>query len=248
MLRRLVAVLAVAACAAGVVAYQATRPSRPASGSQIFVPSPKFFLDFSPSFRTSIADAYYLDMVQYYGEYLKARKLSSMPAMANLVTQLSPHFLRPYEFASFGLVDAGKPELGAKVLEQGFRENPGQWGFPALRAFFAYEYGTGTKRQNALQAAAWYRKAAAVPGAPTYLLRLAADLSAKGGAGRKAIVLWGQVYAQGDKYSQKKAVAGLEKVLPKDKTARMKALAPLYGTMPKAQFQTLLSELFAGYT
>ena len=123
------------------------------------MPSPKFFLDFSPSFRTSIADAYYLDIVQYYGEYMKAGRLSSMPAMANLITQLSPHFLRPYEFAAFALVDAGKPELGAKLLEQGFRENPGQWGFLALRAFFAYQYGTGTKAQNALQAAAWYRKA-----------------------------------------------------------------------------------------
>ena len=214
----------------------------------MFVPSPKFFLDFSPSFRTSIADAYYLDMIQYYGDHVKAGTLSSMPAMANLVTQLSPHFLRPYEFAAFALVDAGKPALGAKLLEQGFRENPRQWGFPALRAFFAYQYGTGTKRQNALQAAAWYRRAAAVPGAPTYLLRLAADLSTKGGDAAKAIVLWGQVYAHGDKYSKEKAVAGLEKVLPQDKTARMKALAPLYGTMPRAQLQTLLSELFAGYT
>lgn len=240
--------LAVLACAAGVVAYQTTQPARAGASSQVFVPSPKFFLEFSPSFRTSIADAYYLEMVQYYGEYLQAKKLSSLPAMANLVTQLSPHFLRPYEFGAFALLDAGKPQLGAELLERGFRENPGQWGFPALRAFFAYQYGTGTKAQNALEAAAWYRKAAAVPGAPDYLLRLAADLSARGGEDAKAVILWGQVYAHGDKYSRAKAVAGLEQVLPKDKTAREKALAPLYGTMPKAEFEQLIAELFKGYT
>ena len=33
-------------------------------------PSPQFFLDFSPSFRTTIADAYWLQMIQYYGEHI----------------------------------------------------------------------------------------------------------------------------------------------------------------------------------
>ena len=67
--------------------------------------------------------------------------------------------------------------------------------------------------------------------------RLAAELSAKGGDLEKAMAMWGQVYAKGDKYSRQKAVAGLDKILPTDKTARMKALAPLYGTMPKAELR-----------
>ena len=75
MFRRAVAVLVILACAGGVVAYQATRPRRAAANPHVFVPSPQFFLDFSPSFRTSIADAYYLNMVQYYGEHLKSGRL-----------------------------------------------------------------------------------------------------------------------------------------------------------------------------
>ncbi len=70
MLRRVVAIVVVVACAAGVVAYQATRPAKAPADPRVFVPSPRFFLDFSPSFRTSIADAYYLNMVQYYGEHV----------------------------------------------------------------------------------------------------------------------------------------------------------------------------------
>lgn len=247
MLRRALAILVVLACAAGGVAYQVTQPAKAPASPRVFVPSPKFFLDFSPSFRTSIADLYYLDMVQYYGEHLKARQLESLPAMVDLVTALSPHFLRPYEFGAFALVDAGRADLSVKFLERGFQANPGKWDFPALIAYFAYQYGLGTKQQNDLAGARWYEKAAAIPGAPAYLLRLAAVLSGKAGETQKAVIMWGQVYASGDKYSRQKAVTGLERILPTDKAARMKALAPLYGTMPKAEFDALVAELFKGY-
>ena len=42
----------------------------------------------------SIADAYYLRMVQYYGEHIESGRLESLPAMVDLVTALSPHFMR----------------------------------------------------------------------------------------------------------------------------------------------------------
>ena len=85
------------------------------------------------------------------------------------------------------------------------------------------------------------------PGSPPYLLRLAAVLAGKGGEEEKAVTMWGQVYAAGDKYSRQKAVDGLDRILPKDKAARMKAVAPLYETMPKADFEALIAELFKGY-
>ena len=247
MIRRIVAVVVVLACAAGVVAYQATRPGQAPADPRVFVPSPKFFLDFSPSFRTSIADVYYLNMIQYYGEHLERARLQSMPAMVDLVSTLSPHFIRPFTFGAFALVDAGRPDLSVKLLQRGFKENPTQWGFPAYLGYFAYQYGSRTKAQNDLAAARWYERAAAIPGSPPYLLRLAAVLSGKGGDLEKAVTMWGQVYAAGDKYSRQKAVTGLSRILPKDKTARMKAVAPLYGTLPKDEFDALIAELFKGY-
>jgi len=245
--RRVVAIVVVVACAAGVVAYQATRPARAPASPRVFVPSPRFFLDFSPSFRTSIADAYYLNMVQYYGEHLTSGRLESLPAMVDLVTALSPHFIRPYRFGAFALVDAGRPDLSVKLLQRAFEENPAEWGFPAYLGYFAYQYGSGSKKQNDLAAARWYERAASVPGSPPYLLRLAAVLSGKGGDLEKSVTMWGQVYMGGDKYSRKKAVDGLERILPEDKTARMKAVATLYDTMPKAEFDALIAELFKGY-
>lgn len=244
MAKRVLAALVVLFCAGIVVAYQASRPAQAPADPRVFVPSPTFFLDFSPSFRTSIADVYYLRMVQYYGEHLQSGRLESLPAMVDLVTALSPHFMRPYQFGAFALVDAGRPDLSVKILERGFKENPTEWGFPAYLGYFAYQYGPGTKEQNDLAGGRWYEKAAAIPGSPAFLSRLAATLTAKGGENEKAIVMWGQVYAAGDKYARQKAVTGLELILPSAEAARMKALAPLYDTMPKAEFEALIAELF----
>ena len=49
----------------------------------------------------------------------------------------------------------------------------------------------------------------------------------------------GQAYLAGDKYAREKAVTGLQYILPEDKEARMRALAPLYDTMPKAEVDAL---------
>ena len=247
MARRVVAVLIVLLCAAGVVAYQVSRPTKAPAGARVFVPAPQFFLDFSPSFRTTIADAYYLMMVQYYGEHVNGDgRLDSLPQMVDLVTTLSPHFTRAYLFAAFALIDAGRPDASYEVLKRGFAENPDDWRFPAYLGFFVYRYGSGKGKD--LVAANWYQKAAAIPGSPAYLARLSALLAAKGGDTEKAIVMWGQAYMGGDKYVQARAVSELDKLLPTEKGARMKALAPLVGTMPKDQFDALIAALFKGYT
>ncbi len=57
----------------------------------------------------------------------------------------------------------------------------------------------------------------------------------------------GQAYLAGDRYARQKAVDGLEHILPKDEEARMRAVAPLYETMPRADFEALVAELFRAY-
>ena len=247
MWRRLLAVFVVVVCAAGVAGYQVSRPARAPASPTVFVPSPQFFKDFSPSFRTSIADAYYLFMIQYYGEHVYGdHRLDSLPAMLDLITGLSPHFTRAYLFGAFALIDAGRPDLGYQLLERGFKENPGDWRYPDYLGFFAYTFAKGKDKDKVV--ASWYERAAAIPGGPPYLKSITAAMLGKGGETQKAILLWGQIYASGDKYSQAKAVAGLDRILPAGKTQRMKALAPLAGTMPKAEFDSLIAALFPGAT
>jgi tetratricopeptide (TPR) repeat protein len=244
--RRLLALVVVLACAGGVIAFQVSRPARAPADPRVFVPSAAFFLDFSPSFRTSVADVYYLATVQYYGEHVKGDgRLDSLPQMVDLVTRLSPHFTRAYLFGAFSLIDAGRPDVAYETLKRGFAENPDDWHFPAYLGYFVYRFGPAISKD--LVAARWYQQAAAIPGAPSYLLRLAAALAAEGGEEGKAILMWGQAYMAGDRYARARAVEGLDHVLPKDKAARMKAVAPLSNTMPKADFEALTAELFKGY-
>ena len=229
-----------------VVAFQVTRPAKAGGEARVFVPSPRFYTDFSPSYRTSIADAYWLYTIQYYGEHVHGdQRYDSLPALLDLVTELSPRFKEAYLFGAFALIDARRPDVSYALLERGFRSNPDDWRFPAYLGFFAYTYASGKDRD--LVAAQWYAKAAALPGRPAYVPRLAATLTAKGGRRAKAMTLWAQIYATGDTYSKQKAVAALAELLPASKQARMQAMATLEGTMSSAQFNDLVAALFKGY-
>jgi hypothetical protein len=242
-----VAILVVAVCLAAVIGFQATREVNAAGNPRVFVPSPRFFEKLAPSFRTTIADAYWLGAVQYYGEHVDGdRRLDSLPAMLDLVTTLSPHFIEPYLFSTFALVDAGEPQMAYDLLRRGFKANRRDWRLPFQLGFMAYTYGP--KETKATAAAQWFAIAGKLPGSPAFVPRLAANLLAKGGEREKAALMWGQIYAQGDKYVRAKAVAGLEATLPAEEQARIKALAPLYRTMPRKDFDALVEALVAGST
>ena len=196
MLRRVVAMVVVLACAGVVVAYQVTRPDRAPADPRVFVPSPQLFEDFSPSFRTSIADAYYLNMVQYYGEHVEGDgRLDSLPAMVNLVTTLSPHFTRAYLFGAFALVDAGRTDVAYAVLER-LQGESGRLALPGLprllRVSVRTEQGQGPDRRPMV------REGSGDPRQPRVPARLAAALLSKGGDDEKAILMWGQAYLAGD--------------------------------------------------
>jgi hypothetical protein len=246
VLRRAGVGVIVLLCMASVIGFQVTRPAKGAQNPRPFVPSAKFFEEFSPSYRTSIADVYWLGVVQYYGEHIKTDgRLDSLKAMLDVVAGLSPGFEKPYLFGAFALTDAGQAAAGYELLKRGFAAHPGDWRFPANLGFFAYRYGSGSNKD--VVASGWYEKAAQLPGRPAYVPRLAAALMAKGGDTQKAMLLWAQVYGEGDKYTRQKAVTALDGLLPKEKQARMKAVAQLGSLMPPAAFQQFIADLFKGY-
>ena len=246
MARKAALAVLVAVCIAGIVAFQTTRPKSAVASARVFVPSARFYLDFSPSFRTTVADAYWVYTVQYYGEHITGdHRLDSLPQMLDLVTRLSPRWAEPYLFGAFALVDAGRAKAGYELLLRGAKARPGDWRVAAMLGDFIYAYANNANK--AQLAAGWYRKAAAMPGRPSYVPRLAAELLTKGGQAQKAALMWAQVYGQGDKYSRQKAVSALDALLPKDKQARMQAVARLAPVLTRAALNSLVAELFKGY-
>jgi hypothetical protein len=243
VLRRVLLVLTFVVCVLVVVAYQATRPAKVDSSPRVFVPSAQFFEDFSPSFRTTIADAYWLRTVQYYGEHVSGdRKFDSLWPMLDLVTRLSPHFLRAYRFGAFALLDAGRPDLGYELLKRGHGANPDDWHMLTNMGIFIYQYGSNADKD--VLAAEWYQKASELPGAPDWVARAAARLLMKGGERQKAAMQWAQVYGDGDQYSRDQAIVEIAKLLPVDSAARQREVAALREFMSADQFrdfsQTLL--------
>lgn len=225
-MRRVFVIVALLAGLAGVATFQLTQRHVANADARVFVPSSRFYLDFSPSFRTTIADAYWLSTVQYYGEHLKSdARFDSLGAMLDLVTELSPRFVRAYQFGAYALLDAGEGQKAYGLLQRGWRRNSDAWQLAAAAGMLVYMYGEGeTKVQIA---ADWYRQAAAVAGSPDYVSRLAATLLQKGGERDKAITMWAQVYAEGDEYARQKAVTALDELLPARRDERIAALAAL---------------------
>jgi hypothetical protein len=246
MARTTATALLLVACMAAVIGFQVSRPTGASGGGKVFVPSPRFYTDFSPSFRTTVADAYWLLTVQYYGEHVNGdHKLGSLAEMLDVVTTLSPRFRQPYLFGAFALVDADQGKKGYDLLLKGTKALPGDWRMATTLGAFVFEYASNTDK--ATRAAEWYQKAAAMSGRPDWVPRVAAALLAQGGQAEKAALLWAQIYGSGDRYSQQKAVAALGRILPTQKEARMKAVAKLAPMMTPAQLDTLIVELFKGY-
>jgi hypothetical protein len=245
--KRVAALALVAACIGVVIGYQSTRPAAARPNPVVFVPSPGSYAHLSSSARATLADVYWLDTIQYYGEHLKSdHRLDSLPAMVRLVTSLSPHFTKAYFFGAFAMIDLGRPGVAYALLKQGFAANPGEWRFPFYLGFFVYTYASGAHKDAV--AAQWYAQAARLPGAPPFVSRLAAELATRGSDRQTAIDLWTQVYCQGgDKYQQAKAVSALDRLLPADKIAREKAVAGLQSSVPKALFSQFVADLFQGY-
>lgn len=242
--RRLALVAVFVACAAAVVAYQATRSTEERLIGQPFVPSPRFFLDFSPSYRATIADAYWLQTIQYYGEHVKTdQEFDRLKPMLDLVSTLSPRFERAYLFGAYALLDAGLGNDAYRFLERGFGERPDAWRLATNAGILMYSYGPEDVKRKI--AAKWFEKAAAVPEAPLYVSRLAARLLGEGGETEKALALWGEVYATGDKYSKEKALAGLDSILPEEPAARRAALEQVRDLMAPETFDELARKLGA---
>jgi len=183
----------------GVIGLQAVHERRggvPAfdTPDMLYVRSPETMNRLALSYQSLLADVYWIRAVQHYG----GTRLSNDPnasydllyPLLDLTTSLDPRFNVAYLFGSLFLAGPppggpGRPDLAIALLEKGLRAQPEKWEFAQAIGFVHYWW-----RQDYPEAAAWFQRAADMPGGPFWLKSMAAVTLAEGGRRDSSRQLW----------------------------------------------------------
>lgn len=177
------------------------------------------------------ADLYWLRVVQHFGgdrlSHRAARPFELLQPLLDLTTTLDPHFTAAYRFGAIFLAEPppggpGRPDQAIALLEKGLAATPGRWQY-AHDIGFVYLWSLG----DPSGAAAWFRRAAAMPGAPNWLEPLAATTMA--GADRRAATAWLTEMAThaGEAWIRRIAAHRLLQVRAMDEIDQLRAMVPV---------------------
>jgi tetratricopeptide (TPR) repeat protein len=223
---------------AGVVGLQAVHerqggPLEATAENLLYVRSPEAMQRLALSYDALLADLYWIRAVQHYG----GTRLSKDPAtrydllypLLDLTTSLDPHFRVAYLFGSIFLAEPppggpGRTDLAIALLEKGLRTEPEQWEYAQAIGFVHYWW-----RNDYEQAAAWFSRAADVPGAPVWMRLLAATTLAQGGSRASSRLLWQQILSTAeDGWYRSEAQRRLRQLDAMDQLDRLRAAVDAY--------------------
>ena len=201
MTSRLALAAVLAALIGGVVGLQAIHernggPPAARTPNLLYVRSPEAMKRLALSYDQLLADVYWIRTVQHYGR----TKLSTEPTkqydllypLLDLTTSLDPLMNVAYTFGAVFLAEPfpggpGRPDLAIRLLEKGLEAQPQRWQFAQAIGFVHYWW-----LMDYSAAAAWFQRAADMPGAPIWLAPLAATTLAQGGRRESSRQLWEQ--------------------------------------------------------
>lgn len=246
MARRWTTAATLTALMASAVGLQALRERSgglsTASDAVLYVRSPEALGRLALSYRSLLADVYWIRAVQHYGR----TKLSTDPGaktysllypLLDLTISLDPDLTIAYHFGSHFLSEPppggpGRPDQAIALLEKGLRAEPDNWRFIQAIGFVHYWW-----YQDFLKAAEWFTRASEVPGAPAWMAPLAAVTLAEGGSRDASRLLWQQVAATANEgWFQSEAARRLMQLDALDQLDALRAVVDAYtrgrGTTP----------------
>jgi hypothetical protein len=185
---------------AAVVGLQVMRDRGPrpieAQPGMLWIRSGEAVKRMALGYESIVADIYWMRAVVYYGGQRLATtappNYDLLYSLLDLVTTLDPRFNIAYRFGAIFLAEAypsgpGRPDQAIALLQRGI-ERTGRWEYMHDIGFVHYWWLRDYK-----EAARWFERAAAVPGAPAWLEPLAATTLAAGGDRRTSRQLWEQL-------------------------------------------------------
>lgn len=187
----LIAVLTATAIGAQAVRDRGWQPYQP-PGGVMWIRSGPLAKRLALSFDNLAADIYWMRAVVYYGGQRLSREksYSQLSPLLELVTSLDPHFRVAYRFGAVFLAEpfpggAGRPDLAVQLLQRGVENDPARWEYVEDIGFVYYWW-----LRDFAQAAEWFKRAGAIPGAAEWLAPLAATTLAEGGNRASSRLLW----------------------------------------------------------
>lgn len=167
----------------------------------------------SAGFAGLAADIYWLRTVQYFGGrrvFANDRRLELLYPLVDITTTLDPRMEVAYRYGAIFLsepppIGAGRPQQGVAILERGARELPGSWRIRQELGFFHFLYLRDYRRASEV-----LMEASRIPGAAFWLKNLAADVVARGGDRRTALLMWRQIHEQSEGIVKANALVNMQ--------------------------------------
>ena len=165
--------------------------------SLLYVRSPAALQRMALSYKSILADVYWIRAVQLYGDTKLGRTADRsyglLYPLLELTTTLDPYFRVAYQFGALFLAESppggpGRPDLAIKLLQRGLEAQPDDWQLYQAIGFVHY-----WTTQDYAAAADWFGRASRQPKAPTWMAPLAAVTLAEGGNRKSSRLLWQQI-------------------------------------------------------
>lgn len=166
-----------------------------------------------------MADVYWMQSLQYLGDKFVNAPEDQVISLDDLrplnprllypyldnATELDPSFIAAYSYGAT-VLPAIDPAMAIKLTEKGIANNPTNF---RLYQYLGYIYW---KLHRYDEAASAYERGAAQPGAPSFMLAMAAFMESKGGSRETARAMYRQMYEAGDQQTQMNAQYRLDEL------------------------------------
>ena len=148
-------------------------PSEDQSREVLYLPNGQGLAALSLGYRNVLSNILWFNAISYFGKHFRSdQNYEWLYHMSDLVTTLDPNAFYSYDFASTMLSwEAHKPDQAIALLSKAIEQHPARWKFYYLRGFtFIYFLKEADNAQRD------FAYAATLPGAPSFLTRLAAKV------------------------------------------------------------------------
>jgi tetratricopeptide (TPR) repeat protein len=227
-------------------------PRRPVDATVLYVRSGPVLQRMALSFDALLADVYWIRAIQHYGGTRRsadpAKRYHLLEPLLSLAVSLDPHFNIVYRFGAIFLAEPwpggpGRPDQAIALLERGLRARPGNWRYMQDIGFIYYWW-----LHDYEQAAAWFERAAAQPGAPPWLRALAASTLAEGGRREASRALWTAIRESAEEsWLRQNAERRLRQLDALDQRDRLQALVDRYAAAGGSRPFTWARLIESGY-